>query len=233
MVVNFAEESELPNNVSGDDTERARRIDPNGRGRGSAAEGRAELPVSQTPYIRYTVADDFAYGDLGVVVNRGLTGSRFVKPSWDFAGSLVARDIRGLAQFEAAKHALALMGTEPASTDTLLSNFVGRVAAKVAGREIEDAEQATAEIDNFLDSIRSGPKEQRVKVELLGLILRCPGFRLPDLLIRQTRREDLEKDVLDFPQIREAVGAPYPRARSPNSRSSPASQHSTTKSCRN
>jgi hypothetical protein len=173
---------------------------------------KGQLPMTQSSYIRYSVADDFAYGELGVVANRGLRGERIVKPSWDLAGSIITRDTQSSLQFEAAKNALVGKSGDPGAIDTILSNFVMRLAAKLAADEIQDAEQATADIDSLLYSIAPGPKEHRAKVELLGLILRCPQIELPGLTIRQTRREDLEKDVLDFPRNREVVGSPYPSA---------------------
>jgi hypothetical protein len=173
---------------------------------------KGELPMSQILYYRWKVSDDFAYGDNGVVANRGVTGQPFLKQSWEYAGALVANGIVALPEFDAAKKVLANSGAELALIDTFLSNFVMRIAARVAAGEIRDAEQATAEIDNLISSISPGPKEHRAKVELLGLILRCPQIDLPSLIIRQTRREDLEKDVLASGRTREPIGAPYPSA---------------------
>lgn len=172
---------------------------------------RGELKPGVAPYIRYKVSADFAYGEDGVVANGGMTGIPYQKLDWTYAGSIVTREVLQSPEFTAAAKALADIAASPELIQTFLSNFVLRLATKFAGDEITD-DHVTDETNRFMDSISPGPKQCGAKVELLGLILREKQVELPGVLIRQTRREDLEKEMLNFPQTLEPVGVPYPGA---------------------
>lgn len=174
-----------------------------------AAAKRALTPTV-APYIRYKVADDFAYGDTGVVANRGLIGTPFMKLDWTVAGSPIVRPFRESADFSDAQKALESVAANPESVDALLYNFLVRLAAKTADGQITKNEQLAAEAAFFVKSILPGPQECTANVELLGLIMRTPKIDLPGLVLRQPRREDFEKEMPNYPQTREPVGFPYP-----------------------
>jgi hypothetical protein len=175
-----------------------------------AAKG--ELVPSQIPYIRYKVAEDFAYGDFGIVANRGMTGTPFKKRDWTFASSLIVGPVRASSDFAAATKALEPIAANASVVDTLLSNFLLRLVTKVAEGQIATDADLAAETVRFLKSISPGPQEYTAKIELLGLIMRTPQIDMPGLVLRQPRREDLEKEMLNFPHTIEPVGSPYPDA---------------------
>jgi hypothetical protein len=84
------------------------------------------------------------------------------------------------------------------------------LAPRFIAGELLTREEILSEVDKFLEATSSNPSQCVAKVELTGMSLKVPQVQLPAVLLRQTRRDDLEKEVSIFSRGTEAVGFPYP-----------------------
>ena len=128
------------------------------------------LPITETLWVRYKLSDDFGYGEDGAFAS-GLSGERFTKPDWTYAGWQVAGAVHGTREFAAAAEALAKIAREPGSIDTHLSNFVMRVAAALAGTGVGEEELAAESIGRSLSEFTARIERERARGMLGGLTL--------------------------------------------------------------
>jgi len=169
-----------------------------------------DLPLGVSQFIQHKVTSDFSYRDDGVEAKGGLTGRHIAKKDWTYAGTIVTADVRSSVEFASAAKALARLDESSTIGETRVSNLVYTLAPKIIGGDLRTEEEILSEVDSFLDATLSTPAQCAAKVELTGMFLKNPQVQLPRVLLRQTRRDDLEKEVSIFSRGTEAVGFPYP-----------------------
>ena len=169
-----------------------------------------DLIAGASTYIEYKVTSDFSYVNNGVEAKGGLTGRTILERDWTYAGGIVTKEVRSSSEFDSAAAAIGRQDQPGVAAETRVSNLIYTLAPKLIGRTLRTEQELFSEVDSFLDASSPNPTRREAKVELIGMSLQVPQVQLPGVLLRQTRREDLEKKVSIYSRRTEAVDLPYP-----------------------